>query len=100
MDRGQGQPLTREELVLPEKVQVPVQVGEVVVQALPSRSPVEGHAMSGLDKVGPGLELWPHPSRWGIHKVPHGIRLQTQWAPPLGKHQLWKPSSHSQPSMN
>lgn len=34
--RGQRRPLTREELVLPEKVQVPVQMGEVVVQALPS----------------------------------------------------------------
>lgn len=40
---GQGPAtLTREELVLPEKVQVPVQVSEVVAQALPSRPAVKG----------------------------------------------------------
>lgn len=83
MDRGQGQPLTREELVLPEKVQVPVQVGEVVLQALPSRSPVEGHAMSELDEVGPGLELWPHPSRWGIHRCHTGFGSRLSGPRPL-----------------
>lgn len=33
--QGRGWQLTWDELVLPEKVQVPVQVGEVVAQALP-----------------------------------------------------------------
>ena len=33
--------LTWDELVLPEKVQVPIQVGEVVAQALPDQPPVE-----------------------------------------------------------
>lgn len=34
--RGQGWLLTWDELVLPEKIQVPIQMGEVVAQALPS----------------------------------------------------------------
>lgn len=59
---GERADLTGEELVLPEKVQVPVQVGEVVAQALSSRPPVE-HSMSGQGKVGPRLELWLHSSR-------------------------------------
>lgn len=34
MGREWGQPLTWEELILPEKVQVPIKVSEVVAQAL------------------------------------------------------------------
>lgn len=47
--------LTWDKLVLPEKVQVPIQVGEVVAQALPGQPPVEQHSVSG-GGAGPGAE--------------------------------------------
>lgn len=57
--RGQGWLLTWEELVLPEQIQVAIQVGEVVAQALLNGPPTQGHAMSGQRGAGPRLEPRP-----------------------------------------